>query len=125
VLRRVPGAFAVARLTPAEGVPPWFRLDKPLASVTVTAEEISVVTLGAVVPTGVRAERDFAAYVLEGPLAFDAVGVLASLSRALAEEGISVLAISTFDTDYFLVRERDRGRAEAAWHAHGHRVDPG
>ena len=50
------------------------------------------------------------------------VGVLASLIAPLAEAGISLFAVSTFDTDYLLVRAHDRGRAVEALRACGHVV---
>ena len=57
-----------------------------------------------------------------GPIPFSTVGVPASLVQPLAEAGISVFAISTFDTDYVLVKSADLGRAENAWRQYGHVV---
>ena len=65
-------------------------------------------------PNGVYAMRDFAAVRVVGTIDFGVVGLLASLTRALADAGVSVLAFSTFDTDYFLVRTRDWLRAQTA-----------
>lgn len=71
---------------------------------TRTAEELSIVCPDAGVPAEVRAERGFRALKVRGPLDFSLAGVLASLAVPLARAGISVFALSTFDTDYILVR---------------------
>lgn len=76
-------------------------------SVTRTTAELSIVCPDDVVPDGVRAERGFAALAVEGPLDFSLVGILARITTALADAGISLFALSTFDTDYILVRGRD------------------
>ena len=65
-------------------------------------------------------ERDFRALVVEGPLDFSLTGILASIASALAAAGVSLFAISTFDTDYVLVRggqlqEAVRALAGAGW----------
>ncbi|MCC6318671.1 MAG: ACT domain-containing protein [Gemmatimonadaceae bacterium] len=120
-LRRVGDTFAVARLAPSEGWP-WWATRSAFASVTRTPDETSVVCDATLVPTTVRAERGFALYVVDGPLPFDAVGVLASLVAPLAAAGISILSVSTFDTDYLLVPEPDLSRAHEAWRLAGHEV---
>jgi hypothetical protein len=111
-LARLAGTFAVARLPPAAPIPAWAA--GPLTSVTRTADELSIVCADAAVPVDVRAERDFAAVRVTGTVDFAVVGLLASLTRALADAGVSVFALSTFDTDYLLVRTRDWPRARAA-----------
>ena len=111
-LARVPGRFAVARLAPDAPVPSW--ATGAVTSITRTADELSIVCDDDAVPNGVYAMRDFAAVRVLGTIDFGVVGVLASLTRALAEAAVSVLAISTFDTDYLLVRTSDYGRARQA-----------
>ncbi len=76
----------------------------------------------AVVPEGVRYERDWRCVQAAGPILFSTVGVLASLVQPLAEAGISVFAVSTFDTDYLLVKAADLTRAIDAWRKVGHIV---
>jgi uncharacterized protein len=75
-----------------------------LFSVTRTADELSVVCLEADAPAGARVEGGWRALKLHGPIPFGEVGVLAGLSGALAQAGLSVFALSTYDTDYLLVR---------------------
>ena len=73
-------------------------------SVTRTPHELSIVCPSATVPQGVPCEAGWRAFTVEGKLEFSAVGVLAAILNPLAEAGISILSISTFDTDYVLVR---------------------
>jgi hypothetical protein len=111
------GRFAVARLAPDAPVPAWAAAPGALVSVTRTGHELSIVAPMEAVPDDVRAERGFAALRVVGPLAFDAVGVLARLSGALAAAEVPLLAISTFDTDVLLVREAHLDRARRALRA--------
>jgi hypothetical protein len=111
-LVRVPGCFAVARLPPDAPLPSWPR--GALTSLTRTADELSIICEEECVPSGVYAVRDFAALRVVGTIDFGVVGLLATLTRALADAGVSVFAFSTFDTDYLLVRTADFARATQA-----------
>ena len=71
---------------------------------TRTARELSVVCESRFVPDHVRAERCWSVLELEGPIPFEQTGVLSSIVQPLAEARVSVFAISTYDTDYVLVR---------------------
>ncbi|MHC5004773.1 MAG: ACT domain-containing protein [Planctomycetota bacterium] len=115
-LEWIDGRFAVCRLDPGAAVPAWARSDRPgsLRSVTRTDRELSIVTDAEQVPEGVPVEGPWAALRVRGTLDFSLVGILARLTAALAAAGVPTFAISTFDTDYLLVREADRGRADAA-----------
>jgi uncharacterized protein len=104
------GTYAVCRLGPEDDVPGW-AAGGPLSSVTRTPHELSVVCPASDVPAGVRAERDWRAFQLQGPVPFTTVGVISSLTRPLAEAGIPVFVLSTFDTDYLLVKEGVVSRA--------------
>jgi len=97
--------LAVCRLAPGQPIPAWAAEEKGFLSLTLTAEELSLVCPEARVPAGVRAERGFRALKIRGPLDFNLTGVLSSLLLPLAQRGISVFALSTYDTDYLLVRE--------------------
>jgi hypothetical protein len=100
------GTFAVCRLEPAATIPPWAGAGD-LFSVTRTADELSVVCHQDAVPEGILCERGWRCLRVAGAIPFSAVGVLASLAAPLAEVGISVFALSTFDTDYLLVKGED------------------
>jgi len=117
----LPGPLAVCRLGEDEPVPAWAARARP-CSITRTDDELSLVVPEACVPSGVRAVRGWRALRVEGSLDFDEVGVLASLAAPLAEAGVAILAISTHDTDYVLVREAQLSDAIASLRAAGHAV---
>jgi hypothetical protein len=121
-LRVVPGTLAICRLGAREAVPAW--ASGSLLSVTRTPDELSVVCDQGVVPEGVRAERGWRALAVEGPLDFALTGVLAGLAAPLAAAGISIFAISTFDTDWLLVRDHQLAAACEALRAAGHATEP-
>ena len=106
----VPGVFAVCKLDPASPVPSWVTPDGFLAIVR-TAEELSIVCAEQAVPAGVTSERGWRGLKVAGPLDFALTGVLASLAGPLAEAGVSIFAISTYDTDYLLIREEQLNTA--------------
>jgi hypothetical protein len=117
------GTWAVCRLEKDAAVPAWAESHGAFSSVTRTPEELSIVCEESRVPAardGFECEGGFALLKLTGPYPLDAVGVLASVAAPLAEAGISVLAIGTFDTDYLLVRRAHAERAVAALAAAGH-----
>jgi len=121
-LQELPGIFAVCRLGPDATVPAW-AWQGPLVSVTRTMDELSIVCAEATVPPdGVQVERGWRAFRVAGRLDFALVGILARLTAPLAEAGVSVFALSTFDTDYLLVRAADVDRAAEALRAAGHTV---
>ncbi len=103
--------LAVCRLVPDAALPDWLSWTGGLTAVCRTAEELSLVCREDELPEGVRAERGWRAFKVGGPLDFALTGILAGLAAPLAEAGISIFAISTFDTDYLLVRAADLERA--------------
>jgi hypothetical protein len=111
-LTLLPGRFAVCRLDAASPLPAW--PPGPFVSVTRTAQELSVVCPEEAAPAGARAEAGWKAFRLEGPVPFSTVGVISSMTAPLAAQGISVFVVSTFDTDYLLVKEGQLARAQKA-----------
>lgn len=103
----MPGSYAISRLSPDEPLPDWISWSGAFVSVTRTADELSVLCPAEAVPAEVKAVRDWRAFKIEGPLDFAMTGVLSGLATPLAQAGITVFAISTYDTDYLLVREKD------------------
>ena len=122
-LSRVAGQYAVCRLVVGSPVPAWAAGDG-FWSVTKTDEELSVVCLAERVPAEVQAARDWACFWLQGPFDFAETGVLAGLIAPLSAKGVSIFAISTYDTDYILVKQADAARAENIWRKLGHELGP-
>lgn len=118
-LRVLPESLAVARLPPAADVPSW-ALRGSFLSVTRTTRELSIVAPLDAVPLHARAERGWRALEVDGPLDFALTGILAALATPLSEAGVSIFAVSTFDTDYVLVRDGQLPAALDALIAAGH-----
>jgi hypothetical protein len=119
-LSHLPGTFAVCRLAPDAEVPAWAWRDRSLLSITFTQDELSIVCPATSVPAGVRSEQRWSAIKVEGPLDFSLIGILSALAAPLAAAGISLFAISTFDTDYLLVKEPQLARARQVLQEAGH-----
>jgi len=122
-LDRMQGRYAVARLEPQAEVPTWAR-SSTFACVTRTRHELSIVCDEAAVPAGVTAQRGFCGLCVNGPLEFSETGILASLAGPLAEAGISLFALSTYDTDYLFVPAAQEREAVEVLLAAGHTVRP-
>ena len=116
-----PGLFAVARLSAGAKIPAWAFRDG-FHSITRTPTELSIVCRQDRVPAGVRRRDGFRCLEVLGLLAFDAIGVLSSLVLPLAGARISILAISTFDTDLLFVPRARFAAAVRALERAGHRV---
>ena len=113
--------FAVARLDAADPTPAW-AAQGGLSSVTRTAEELSVVCQAAGVPPGVQAERGWRCLRVAGRLDLSLTGVLASIASPLAAAKLSLFAVSTYDTDYVLVRKESLTAVIGCLNAAGHEV---
>ncbi len=114
--------YAIVRLHPDAGVPDWVE-GGHFWSVTRSDSELSVVCREEDVPPDASAERGWCALEVAGPLDFSLTGVVASLVSPLADAGVPIFVLSTFDTDYLLVREPDLPRAAEALRGAGHMID--
>lgn len=92
-----------------------------MLSVTRTPRELSIVCRESRGLPG-TIESGWRCLVVDGTLEFDQVGVLASLAQPLAEAGISILAVSTYDTDYLLLKEDKLEAALEALETAGHEI---
>lgn len=96
--------LSICRLDPDASLPSWaFAGD--FTSVTRTGDELSIICCSGNVPGEVRCEKGYRCIKVEGPLDLSLTGIIASLTTVLAHSGISTFAVSTFDTDYLLVKE--------------------
>ena len=116
------GLFAVCQLPPDTPIPEWV-IKGVLYSITRTGEELSLVCCESNVPGSVNCERGWRCFKVKGPLDFSLTGIMASISGALARAGISLFPISTFDTDYFLIKGEKIDAAIQALKDDGHRVE--
>jgi len=120
-LLRLPDTYAVAQLPADAAIPEWATRGL-FFSITRTTDELSIVCREKDVPAEVRAGRGWRCLRVAGKLDFIMVGILRSVIDPLADFGIAVFAVSTFDTDYFLVKQFEFGEVVDALSLAGHSV---
>jgi len=103
------GVFTIHQLSPDAEIPA-LALNSSFFVITRTSDELSLVLPETVEIQSVRSDSGWACFKVEGPLEFSQVGILAGISTALANAGVSIFALSTFDTDYILVK-REQAQA--------------
>jgi putative acetyltransferase len=118
----VSGSFAVCKLPGGSAIPAWVTAGN-LFSITRTPDELSIVCDETAVPAGVVCERGWRCLRVAGAMPFTLVGVLASLTAPLTTASVGVFVVSTFDTDYLLVKAGDFEKAVTALRAVGHTVE--
>ena len=96
----VPGTYTIHHLQTGQQIP---SVEKGFHSVTVTDEEISVVCLEEIEIESEQRSPGWKCIKVAGPLELNLIGIIHDLTRPLKEAGISVFAISTYDTDYLLM----------------------
>jgi hypothetical protein len=119
--RVLPDTYSISRLGADATVPGWAAQAPGFVSITRADDELSIVCRSAAVADGVRADGDWHAIKIDGPFAFDQIGVLASLAAPLANAGVAIFVVSTFDTDYVLVKMHQLAQAIDALRSAGHR----
>jgi len=115
----LPETFAICRLDREAPVPDWAAGDS-LSSITRTAEELSIVCPQTRVPEEIKRNDGWRCLKIEGILDFSLTGVIANLTRPLGNEGISVLVISTYNTEYLLLKEQHLEKAITVLAHSGH-----
>jgi hypothetical protein len=117
----LPGLYAICRFSKSAAIPDW-ALRGEFFSITRTADELSIVCNQTNIPDTTKGEKDWRCLKIAGTLDFSLTGILASLATPLAEAGISIFAISTFDTDYLLIKENTLEAAIQVLTAAGHLI---
>jgi uncharacterized protein len=115
--------LAICRSDKDAPVPKWAKAPPgEFFSVTRTRDELSIIIADARAPREAKCERDWRLLMVKGPLDFNLVGIIAGLSGTLADSGVSIFALSTYDTDYIMVKQPDLDRALAALRQAGYPV---
>ena len=120
-LTALPGEFAVCTLPRAVKIPDWIP-DERFSSITRTGDELSIICPAEAVPQDVRCEKGWRCLKLDGPFELNAIGILLSVIQPLAEAGVSVLALGTFETDHVLINESKWINAIEVLRSSGHVV---
>lgn len=124
-LELLPDILAVCRLEARAPLPDWAQQASGFLTVSRTAEELSITTVQRVLPADVACVRDYRALRVRGPLPLDLIGILAAIADPLADAGLSIFAISTYDTDYVLVKAQDLDAALEVLERAGHQISAG
>lgn len=104
------GSFGICHLDPFHSLPAWAQ-GGSLLSISKTPDELSIVCSEEQIPSGIIAERGWRGIKVEGPLDFSRTGILSSLSVPLAAAKISLFTISTYDTEYLLIKQEHLAQA--------------
>jgi hypothetical protein len=121
MLQRVPGRYTICRLPPSTPIPnDALTRFTDFLSITRTRDELTVICTDDVTLPGAARDTGWHCIRIVGTSGLDEPGVLSSVVSPLADAGLSVFAIATYDTDYLLVTDPDA--AEKALVAAGHRV---
>lgn len=121
IMKVLEGIYGVCRLDSNQPIPNW-ATNSSFYSITRTFDELSIVCFQESIPDDVKFERDWRILKVEGPLDFSLIGILSSISTVLAENKISIFAISTFDTDYILIKSKDFESAINALKDNGYEI---
>ena len=105
-LEVLPERFGICRFGPNVSIPDW-ALTSHFYSITQTQEEVSIVCHEGVIPQEILYEKGWRGLKVQGPIDFSETGILSALAQPLARENVSIFALSTYDTDYLFVREKD------------------
>jgi hypothetical protein len=120
-LSLLPETLAICRLEPGTPLPQWVPTDT-FFSITGTDDELSLVCAMKAVPDDVKVDGDWRGFKLHGPFPFSLVGILNSVTIPLAQANIGIFAISTYDTDYVLIKESNLSLAITTLREAGHTV---
>jgi hypothetical protein len=117
----LPETLSVCRLPPAAPIPDWAKKGG-FSSITRTSDELSIGCEERQVPSEEKCEPGWRALKIDGLLDFGLTGILASVANPLAKAGVSIFAVSTFNTDYVLIKEKMRPKAIQALEGAGHQI---
>jgi hypothetical protein len=114
--------FAICRLDKDAPIPDW-AFQGGLSSITRTKGELSIVSPLINVPRGILCNQGWSCLKIKGPLDLSSTGIISSIAKTLEKEGISLFIISTYDTDYVMVKEKDLEKAVFALTEAGQRIE--
>ncbi len=112
-LRVLENEYAIHRLNPYASIPVAVYKSR-FYSITKTDDEISIVCETGIRIRSSKVESGWKCLQMLGPLDFNLTGILSGISHVLAEAGLALLAIATFDTDYILVQSPQLPKAISA-----------
>lgn len=120
-LEILPYSLSVLQLSPSAPIPQWIFKDNPFFTISKTNDELSIVTPSSKIQNQqqFKIESGWACLKVVGVLDFSLTGILSSIAKPLADNQVSLFAISTYDTDYILIKEDRLEEATATLINHG------
>lgn len=106
-LEWIPGRFAVIQLPANAAIPTWMLDIDGFINITRTQNELSIVCQEQFIPDDVEADSGWLALCLSEPVSFTEIGLVAKLTSTLADAGVSLFAISTYENDILLIKSSD------------------
>lgn len=116
------GRFAICKFTPDSSLPDWV-MNSPVFSISRTFDELSIMCEEQYIPVEIERESGWRAFKFEGPFDFQQVGILNAVTAPLAQAKIGIFAISTYDTDYVLIKELHLNKTISALSDYGHKIE--
>ena len=113
--------FGICRYENSIPIPDWAATTM-MCSVTRTKKELTIVCPKMIIPAESDCDCNWRCFRIDGGFDLDEIGVIASVSVPLAEAGISIYVVSTYDTDYFLVKDIAAEKAFAVLKDSGHKI---
>ena len=113
--------YGICTLPNTAPIPDW-ALTQSLASITRTEKELTIVCRREILPSQYQSDLNWRCFKIDGSFDLNQIGVIASISSPLADAGISIYVISTYDTDYFLIQEQNLEQTISVLSDIGHNI---
>lgn len=115
------GSFSICQLDPNSEVPAW-AFESDFYSITRTPDELSIICNRLNIPKYLKCDSDWRVLKIDGTFPFDEIGILNAITMPLAEANISLLTVSTYNTDLILVKESHFEQAVRFLESAGHSI---
>ncbi|HCU98433.1 MAG TPA: ACT domain-containing protein [Chloroflexi bacterium] len=102
----LPQSYKISRLSPNQQIP-FHLLDHSLMSITRSKNEISIICKSSIPIISEKSSSNWACIEIEGPLDLSLIGVLSKILNIIANEQVSILTTSTYNTDYIFVKSKE------------------
>jgi len=113
--------YGICTLPNTAPIPDW-ALTQSLASITRTEKELTIVCRLEILPSQYQSDLKWRCFKIDGSFDLNQIGVISSISSPLADAGISIYVISTYDTDYFLIQEQNLEQTISVLSNSGHYI---
>ena len=113
--------YGICSLPKDAPIPHWVSKES-LVSITRTDKELTIVCKQDIIPSKLQSDLNWRCFKIDGSFDLSQIGVISSISSPLADAGISIYVISTYDTDYFLVKDDNLEKTISVLSNFGHSI---